>query len=252
MTYQIVDIETAPDPNALIPECPDEYLHQGIRENFKPETRLAYEEKNRAAWPVERRSRGALDWRLGVITCVSVTKRRTYIGVNADWIDVYVVTQGPTPDGDVQERDWLPSGVRLRVEGQQEATLLSNVWHELSANPVAGFAIRDFDWPWILGRSAVHGISPSVRLRAGRYGSTDLVDWADVLTWYGAFPRKGWTLSDYARHFNLPYQPWGDGVGAVEAWEEGRIEDLVRHSVMDGLTTLALHERFLPMLGAMG
>jgi len=241
--YQILDIETAPDSNAPIPECPEDYIQQGIRENFKPETRAAYEEKNRAAWPAEYRRRASLDWRIGTITCASVTSR------SGDGVDVCVVVCG-----DAHGDDWIPPDTEVQiVTVRDESKLLDAVWDILAAtDSVVGFAIRDFDWPWLLGRSAVWGVTPSLVLRGGRYGRTDLIDWADILTWYGAFARKGWTLGDYARQFALPYQPWGDGVGAVEAWEEGRVEDLMRHCVMDGLTTLALHERFAPMLGTMG
>jgi hypothetical protein len=253
------DIETAPSPRALSLPPDEEHLTRGVREDFKPETKERYLQRNLAEWPVELAKRGALDWRLGRIVAAGTARTGLCSGVPSMELVVAVVAPEEEPGAG------LIWAAQLRAEvGRDnffpkvhvysgERQLVAKVWEEVGARrdgdlpQLSGFAVRTFDLPWLLGRTAALDLLPSRRFVNNRYMPGEVVDWADVLAWYDAFPRKGWTLAQYAEWFDLPHRPWGEGKD-VPAWlEAGDHYSVVKHLAFDLLTTHALHERFAPV-----
>lgn len=250
------DIETAPSPRALALPPNEEFLGRGIRENFKPETVQSYRERNAEEWPDEIAKRGALDWRMGTIVAAGTAQTGIVSGVP----EVQVILQvAVPPEDDTLElaHKFLTLNAELGLEGARvsavavpgERSLLQRTWGRLDPGhpQLSGFYIRTFDLPWLLGRTAAQGLLPPRRFSSSRYVHEDVADWADILAWYDAFPRTGWTLTDYADWFDLRYKPWGEG-SQIPGWLEDRdYLSIAKHLAFDLLTSHALHERFAPV-----
>ncbi len=188
-------------------------------------------------------ARDALDWRLGRIVAAGTARPR--ITAEGERIELRIVLASDQAPG----MSDVPDGVlAVVVPAPDENQLLRRLWLSMPSQVevLSGFSSRTFDWPWLLGRSAVHGIVPCRRFHLHRYQHWEFVDWADVLAHYDAFPRKGWTLAQYARRFGLRYEPWGEGRQVPEWLEAGDWQSIARHLMYDLLTLYALHQRFAP------
>lgn len=214
MSIVIVDIETAA-PDGEAPVCPEDWTLKGVRDNFKPETIADYRDKNLATWPAEWRKRAALDWRLGRIVSIGTHALASVI------ID-------------------LPEHDALGV-----------FWDSLArGDRIVGFGIKSFDWPWLLMRSAVHGIVPPVKFRAGPYDTRDMVDLQDHLSHYGRFAMAGWSLSAYARLFGCPTEPVGSGAQVGEWVAAGDHESIRQHCEADLAMTAWLWDKLQHVIPA--
>ncbi len=109
---------------------------------------------------------------------------------------------------------------------------------------------RGFDIPFLMIRSAVHGIRPSKDLMRGRYlyqNSPDAVhiDLYDQLSFYGSVRRKG-SLHLWSRAFGIESPKasgvTGDDVGRLFA--EKKFLDIAKYNVGDLCATKALYEKW--------
>ncbi|OGY99636.1 MAG: hypothetical protein A2945_03250 [Candidatus Liptonbacteria bacterium RIFCSPLOWO2_01_FULL_52_25] len=109
---------------------------------------------------------------------------------------------------------------------------------------------RGFDAPFLMVRSAVHGIRPTKDLMRGRYlyqHSPDAVhiDLQDQLTFYGATRRKG-GLHLWSRAFGIESPKasgvTGDDVGRL--FKEKKYLDIAKYNVGDLRATKALYEKW--------
>jgi len=231
-TTYVIDLETAPrdgDP----PPCPDAFLNRGIRSNFKPDTVKEHQAKNQILWDEgEWKKVASLDWRLGQIVAA---------GVMIDG-EAFLYHTGVTSfesDGHhVSER----ANERALIEGLMDGI------YDISKGRLVGFNHRNFDLPWIAGRAMVHNV-PCKLPRASRYDPTRITDWCDILSNYGSFDMKGWSLDAYAKLYNLEHQPWGDGKQVGEWYTNGEHDKILRHLLSDLLMTYDLDKRCAPSLG---
>lgn len=216
-TRVICDIETHPSERSLTLPCPPEW-RDAVGNATKDETVAKKKAENEAAWPAERERRACLDWRLGEICA---------IGWQIEDQQSHVVCS--------------PS----------EGLLLTKFWDAiggLEAPQLVGFNILSFDLPWILGRSAVRRTAPSRLFRVNKWvpGASDVVDWADVLSGFGSFPTKGWTLARYAEMFGLP-ATIGEGKDVPGWMRNGETTKILDHLRGDLVTTAALDQLFRPV-----
>lgn len=109
---------------------------------------------------------------------------------------------------------------------------------------------RGFDAPFLMIRSAIHGIRPTKDLMRGRYlyqNSPDAVhiDLLDQLTFYGAVRRKG-GLHLWSRAFGIKSPKdegvTGDDVGRL--FREKKYLDIARYNVGDLRATKDLYEKW--------
>ncbi len=110
---------------------------------------------------------------------------------------------------------------------------------------------RGFDIPFLMIRSAVHGIRPTKDLMQGRYAwqqrNSDAVhiDLFDQLTFYGALRRKG-GLHLWSRAFGIKSPKsggiTGDDVGKLYA--EKKFLDIAKYNVGDLRATCDLYEKW--------
>ena len=109
---------------------------------------------------------------------------------------------------------------------------------------------RGFDIPFLMIRSAIHGIRPSKDLMRGRYiyqhnADAIHVDLLDQLTFYGAVRRKG-GLHLWSRAFGIESPKsggiTGDDVGRL--FKEKKFLDIAKYNVGDLRATRALYEKW--------
>lgn len=103
---------------------------------------------------------------------------------------------------------------------------------------------RAFDAPFLIIRSAIHKIKPTVNLMPYRYASdTNHIDLQDQLTFYGSLRRRG-GLHLWSRAFGVK-SPKADGITGDDVaplFRDGKFTEIARYSVGDVLATVALYE----------
>lgn len=132
-----------------------------------------------------------------------------------------------------------------------EKEMLHNFW--LGARKYQEFISfngRVFDAPFLMIRSAIHGLRPTKDLMRGRYLYQQLekakhIDLLEQLTFYGALRRKG-GLHLWSRAFGIDSPKaqgiTGDDVGKL--FKQGKFLEIAKYNVGDLLATRELYERY--------
>ena len=135
-----------------------------------------------------------------------------------------------------------------------EREMLKDFWEGArSYDTFVTFNGRAFDVPFLLHRSVVHGVRPTVDLMEGRYlyqqRSSIHVDLQDQLTFYGAMSRKP-SLHLFCRAYGIESPKSagvaGDDVAAL--FEAGRFRDIAAYNARDVIATTALYEKWRSFL----
>ncbi len=130
-----------------------------------------------------------------------------------------------------------------------EAEMLQNFWAGAAKyNEVVTFNGRGFDIPFLMIRSAINHIRPTVDLMSNRYLNNQWrgpkhIDLQDQLTFYGALRKRG-ALHTWCRAFGIK-SPKADGVSGDDVaalFREKKFLDIARYNVGDLLATKALYE----------
>lgn len=141
-------------------------------------------------------------------------------------------------------------GISFKQMG--EAEMLRKFW-ELAEryDTFVTFNGRGFDVPFMMVRSAIHGIRPTKDLMQGRYlyqqrNNTAIhIDLIDMLTFYGAVRKKG-SLHLWSRAFGIESPKAGgvngDDVGPL--FKKKKYLDIARYNVGDLRATRALYEKW--------
>lgn len=140
----------------------------------------------------------------------------------------------------------------IAFKAMTESEMLRKFW-ELAAryDTFVTFNGRGFDVPFLMVRSAIHGIRPTKDLMQGRYAwqqrnNTAIhVDLFDMLTFYGAVRRKG-SLHLWSRAFGIESPKAGgvsgDDVGPL--FKKKKYLDIARYNALDLRATRALYEKW--------
>lgn len=136
-----------------------------------------------------------------------------------------------------------------------EPELLKKFWEIVEKyDEFVTFNGRSFDVPFLMIRSAVHGIRPSKNLIAQRYLERQFrgvrhIDLCDQLSFYGALWRKP-SLHLVCRSFGIESPKTqgitGDDVSAL--YRLGKFEDIARYNARDLVATARVYERWKTLL----
>lgn len=130
-----------------------------------------------------------------------------------------------------------------------EAEMLQHFWAGAAKyNEIVTFNGRGFDIPFLMIRSAIHRIRPTVDLMSNRYLSSQWrgpkhVDLQDQLSFYGSVRRKG-ALHTWCRAFGIK-SPKADGITGDDVaglFREKKFLDIARYNVGDLTATKELYE----------
>ena len=154
-----------------------------------------------------------------------------------------VYFQAPGQDfGDFEE-----DGVTFRQMTEKE--MLQSFWNGAKQyQEFVTFNGRGFDAPFLILRSAIHGIRPTFDLMSNRYLSRQWngqrhVDLMDQMSFYGATRRKG-SLHLHCRAFGIKSPKsegiTGDDVGPL--FKDGKFKEIAKYNVGDLHATKELYD----------
>lgn len=125
-----------------------------------------------------------------------------------------------------------------------EKTLLTHFWGDVEEyHQFITFNGRGFDAPYLLLRSAVNRVKPSVDIMGYRYKSVPHLDLADQFTFFGA-TRKKFPLHFYCKAFGIE-SPKEDGMTGLDVpryFKEGRVKEIAEYCLRDVEATAELLE----------
>jgi 3'-5' exonuclease len=130
-----------------------------------------------------------------------------------------------------------------------EAEMLEKFWQGMkNYDECVTFNGRAFDAPFLMARSAVHRIRPTVNLMPNRYIESQKfgikhVDLYDQLSYYGAVRKKG-SLHLWSRAFGIKSPKDGEinGHEVGKLFQEKKYLDIARYNVGDVVATKELYE----------
>jgi DNA polymerase elongation subunit (family B) len=139
----------------------------------------------------------------------------------------------------------------ISLKQMTEKDMLAKFWELAERYQVfITFNGRAFDVPFLMIRSAIHGIRPTKDLMRGRYLYQNNpealhIDLAEQLSFYGATRRKG-SLHLWSRAFNIPSPKaggvTGDDVGPL--FKKKKFLDIAKYNVRDIRATRELYAKW--------
>lgn len=154
-------------------------------------------------------------------------------------------------DGDISDEVDEPTGYQLK--SRTETEMLEDFWEGIRGyDTVVTFNGRRFDVPFLLHRSVVCGVRPTVDLLQHKYihlqKTIRHVDLQDQLSFYGAMQRQP-SLHLCCRAYGIESpKDEHDGYAVTELFREKKFRDLARYNAKDVIATTALYEKWLEYL----
>jgi DNA polymerase elongation subunit (family B) len=148
-----------------------------------------------------------------------------------------------------EEVETEENGIKYKPMGEKE--MLESFWKGCEQyNEFVTFNGRGFDVPYLIIRSAIHGVRPTKDLMRGRYlyqqdRNAQHIDLLDQLSFYGAMQRKG-NLHLWCRAFGIT-SPKAEGVTGDDVatlFKEKKFFDIARYNVRDIQATRELYEKW--------
>ena len=139
------------------------------------------------------------------------------------------------------------NGIKIKTMSEKE--MIEKFWDLTKRyDEFISFNGRGFDVPFLMARSAIHGIRPSKDLMSNRYLYSQKfdakhVDLLDQLTFYGAVRKKG-NLHLWSRAFGIK-SPKSEGVtgdDVARLYKEKKFIDIAKYNVGDLRATKKLYE----------
>jgi len=229
MPRLVFDIETVGEEFAKMDGTTQDSLTKRIRKE-------ATTEEEHSSMVDEMEHGFALSPLTGEIVAIGV--------VDADTMKGAVYFQAPGEDIPETEEE----GIKFKA--MSEADMLSRFW-ELAKGAVEfiGFNSRGFDAPFIMVRSAVHGIRPTVDLMSDRYGrfGAKHTDLYDQLSFYGASRFAHGSLHMWCRALGIKSPKEGEvkGEDVSDLFREGKFLDIAKYNMGDIIATKELYDRWV-------
>jgi predicted PolB exonuclease-like 3'-5' exonuclease len=142
-----------------------------------------------------------------------------------------------------KEDEWEVEEKNIKYKSYSEVELLNLFWKYISqTDKVITFNGRNFDIPFLMLRSVMLGVKPSVNLIHNRYNITRHIDLLDQFTFYG-LTRK-FNLDFYCHAFGItsPKSKGITGMEVKELYKAGRIKDIAVYCGDDVKATYRLYK----------
>ena len=130
-----------------------------------------------------------------------------------------------------------------------EADMLNRFWETAkNSSEFIGFNSRGFDAPFLIARSAINSIQPTVDLMSDRYGRFGVkhTDLYDQLSFYGASRFAHGSLHMWCRAFRIKSPKdngvKGDDVGSL--FRERKFLDIAKYNMGDIIATKELYDKW--------
>ncbi len=149
--------------------------------------------------------------------------------------------------------DFTEEGIKFKQMTEKE--MLEHFWKEIAPkyNEFVSFNGRQFDGPFMMIRSAYHGIRPTKNLSESRYFYQQRTcvhtDLADQLSFQGNLRKKG-SLHMWSRLFGIK-SPKEDGVSGddiAEMFKDKKYAEIAKYNAGDLRATKELYEKWINYL----
>lgn len=239
----VFDIETIPlDFETSFDEVQKEYLLRGCTTD---------EERERV------KGLGGLNPFLGKIVCIG-----TYVHETRKGTALFLDREA---NESVVELDDMTHKYRSFTD---EAEMLAHFWSGVAKySAFVSFNGRNFDSPFLMLRSAVLGIRPSVNMMGGtrwefkvgggsqdKYGGVEHIDLADKLCFGMGFDKAGATrrfnLDFYTKAFGVPSPKSKEIAGdkVPQYYHEGKMREIAEYCMRDVRATSDLYAKWVELL----
>lgn len=144
---------------------------------------------------------------------------------------------------DVDEQEWIVEEKNITYKSRGEKEILQLFWNYISkTDKVITFNGRNFDIPFLMLRSAMLAVKPSVNLIHNRYNITKHIDLLDQFTYYG-ITRK-FNLDFYCHAFGItsPKSKGISGMEVKELYKAGKVKDIAVYCGEDVMATYKLYK----------
>jgi len=159
--------------------------------------------------------------------------------LNPDSQQGKVFYQSPNPGSSLSE-DGLVEFVSC-----PEQEMLQEFWKTVARySQLITFNGRSFDCPFLMLRSALHGIKPTRNLLPYRYNANEHCDLMEQFTFYGAF--RKFSLDFYCKGFGIK-SPKSNGITGLDLrslFEGGRHREIAEYCMGDVKATTELFHRW--------
>lgn len=126
-----------------------------------------------------------------------------------------------------ENEEWIAEEKVIKYKPLKEDEMLKYFWKYVpKADKIISFNGRNFDLPFLMMRSAINKIKPSVNYLKNRYDSSHHIDLLEQLTFFGL--TKKFNLDFYCHAFgiNSPKSKGVTGMDVKELYKAGRIKDI--------------------------
>ena len=141
--------------------------------------------------------------------------------------------------GEKKQEKFEEDGVVFEAGNEKE--ILEKFWESVKTyNQIVTFNGRGFDMPFLMLRSAIHGIRVPRDFMGYRYSAKEHCDLLEQLTFYGA--TRKFSLDFYAKSFGIKSSKDEgiDGSMVGDLYEEGKYLEIAKYCLRDVVTTSEL------------
>ena len=143
-------------------------------------------------------------------------------------------------EGDKDE-EWSVDEKTIKYKSLNEEEMLKYFWKYVSkAEKVISFNGRYFDLPFIMIRSALKKIKPTVNLMKYKYDSSHHIDLLEQLTFFGLTKKFNLDFYCYAFGIESPKSKGITGMEVKELYKAGRVKDIAIYCGEDVKATYEL------------
>lgn len=146
-----------------------------------------------------------------------------------------------------EEEGWHSDDGLVEFQPGTEREILEGFWETVKQyDRFITFNGRRFDCPFLMIRSAIHGVRPTRNLMPYRYDFKVHCDLLDQLTFYGALPMQWFTLDLACRAFGIP-SPKRAGITGLKVkdlFAQGKYREIAEYCLGDVVATAELYRRW--------
>ncbi|MCR4404376.1 MAG: ribonuclease H-like domain-containing protein [Candidatus Acetothermia bacterium] len=148
-----------------------------------------------------------------------------------------------------ERESWASPDGAVKFESADERGILERFWEAIrNYDRFITFNGRGFDCPFLMIRSAIHGLKPTRNLMPPRFDARVHCDLLDQLTFYRSV--RSFNLDFYCKAFGIE-SPKGHGITGLDLnrlFAEGKYREIAQYCLGDVVATAELYRRWEPFL----
>jgi len=151
-------------------------------------------------------------------------------------------TEGASVLFEGKNEKWVVEEKKISYESMTEQEMIKTFWNYAGkVDQVITFNGRNFDIPFLMLRSAILKIKPSINLIQNRYNLTRHIDLLDQFTLYGLV--RKFNLDFYCHAFGIesPKSKGVSGMEVKELYKAGKVKDIAIYCGEDVKATYELY-----------